>query len=899
MSRISAAVLFCVLLSGNAYGQSLPKDGNPGTPEREKVVRSLVYGTTEKATDMDPASAYDFHTWEIFQNISTGLLAYKPGTTELVPALAESYTVNAKGDEYTFKLRGGVQFTDGSALDAAAVKWTIDRVIALKGDPSWLVSDFVKSVDVVDAKTVRFVLKQPVAYFPALVATPPYFPLPSRVYPKDRIIRNPDELTGKALVGLGAYRATSFKRDEEVVLEANPSFFGGEPGVEKIIIRYFTDAAAMRLALEKGEIDLAYGSMNPSDIKDLSANAALVANRLPGPYIRSLCYECSQGAFKNKKLRQAVGLLLNRVEIAEKVLQNQDSPLYSMVPAGMIYHKDDFKTAGEGNVAAAEKLLKEAGYSSAKPFAFDLWYTPTHYGDKEGNLVEVMKSQLEKSKLVKVTVKSAEWAAYTEQRKNGQMPAFLLGWYPDYNDPDNYTAAFAGSAGSRGMGINFSSKEWDDLFTKEQGNADPAVRRQVFERIQKMWTDEMPTVPILQGDLYVFTRKSVAGVKIGPALVFNYDQLQFTDKDLTARLITASQGGNDGEIAALIKAGASIHVQTESGMTPLTLAAMYNGNAKAIYAFIMAGADSNERTASGMTPLMLAAKHNPNPDVLSMLLSAGADHKARDLGGWTPLMYAAMHARNPETVSVLLKAGADLKAKEKEGWTPFLIAAESNANPDVITAFLHAGVDVNAKNGHGRTPLQSAAGFNANPDVISVLLGAGADVNAKDENGSTALMYAIRYNANPLAVSILLDAGADINMKEKDGWTPLMYALKYNAKFELIARLLKSGADIKAREKDGWTPLLLAARHAANPEVISMLLKAGADVEGKNESGWTPLLTAARYNTNREVVSVLLRAGADGSWKSSEGKTAFDYAQENASLKGTKQYWQLNDASYR
>lgn len=497
-----------------------------GTKEE---ARSLVYGTTEKVTDMDPANAYDFHTWEIFQNISTGLLAYKPGMTELAPALAASYSANAKGDEFTFKLRTGVKFTDGTAFDAASVKWTIDRVMMLKGDPSWLVTDFVKEVVVVDAQTVKFVLTQPVAYFPALVATPPYFPLPSKVYPADKIIKNPSELAGGALVGLGAYKATSFKRDEEVVLDANPSYFGAEPSIKKIIIRYFADATTMRLALEKGEIDLAYKSMNPSDIKDLSANPALVTNKLPGPYIRYLCYECSQSVFKDKKLRQAVGLLINRPEIVAKVFLNQNSPLYSMVPNGMIYHTDDFKALGDGNVAAADKLLAEAGYSEAKPFAFDLWYTPTHYGDTEVNMAEVIKSQMDKSRLVKVTVKSAEWAAYKEQWKNKQMAAYLLGWYPDYIDPDNYTAAFAGTSGSKGMGIYFSDKAWDDLFTKEQGNTDPAVRKQVFEQVQKMWTDEVPTVPIFQGDLYVFTKKNVTGVKIGPTLIFNYDQLQFTD----------------------------------------------------------------------------------------------------------------------------------------------------------------------------------------------------------------------------------------------------------------------------------------------------------------------------------------------------------------------------------
>ena len=497
-----------------------------GCVKKKPEVKTLVYGTTEKVTDLDPASAYDFHTWEIFQNIYQGLLSYPPGKTNLVPGLAVSYKANAASDQFTFKLRKGVKFTDGTPFNAKAVKWTIDRVMRLKGDPSWLVTDFVKSVDVIDDYTVRFNLTGPVAYFPSLVATVPYFPENPNVYPADKIIQNPEELNGGKLVGLGPYKVVSFKRDEEVVLEANPDYYGEKPKIDRIVIRYFADATTMRLALEKGEIDLAYKTLNPSDIADLSKNPKFTTYKLSGPYIRYVCFETSESVFKDKRLREAFGALINRPEIMKKVFLNQNDPLYSMVPKGMIYHTDDFKTTlGDGNIALAEKLLKEAGYSASKPFAFDLWYTPSHYGDTEVNMAEVLKAQLEKTPLVKVNIKSAEWATYKDQWKHKQMPAYLLGWYPDYIDPDNYTAAFAGTSGSKGMGIYFSDPEWDALFKKEQTNTDSAVRKQVFEQLQKMWTDECPTVPIFQGNLYVFTKKNVKGVNIGPTLIFNYNAM--------------------------------------------------------------------------------------------------------------------------------------------------------------------------------------------------------------------------------------------------------------------------------------------------------------------------------------------------------------------------------------
>ena len=97
--------------------------------------KPIVLGTTDKITVLDPAKTYDFYTWEVFQNIGEGLLKYKPGTTELMPGIAKSYLVSSDGLEYTFKLREGLRFTDGEPLNAAAVKWSVDRVMKLDLDP--------------------------------------------------------------------------------------------------------------------------------------------------------------------------------------------------------------------------------------------------------------------------------------------------------------------------------------------------------------------------------------------------------------------------------------------------------------------------------------------------------------------------------------------------------------------------------------------------------------------------------------------------------------------------------------------------------------------------------------------------------------------------------------------
>ena len=482
---------------------------------------TIVYGTTEKVSDMDTAKAYDFHTWEIFYNVYQGLLSYPAGKTNIVPGLAESFTLSKDGKEYTFKLKKGLKFTDGTAFDAGVVKWSIDRVMALKSDPSWLVTDFVERVDVVDPLNVKFVLKNPVSYFPSLVASPPYYPLNPNVYPKDKLVRDPSELKGGNLVGIGPYKVVSFKRDQEVVLEANKMFYGPKAKNSRVVIRYFADATTMRLALEKGEIDFAFKTLNPSDIKDLQKSNKFEVITGQGPFIRYLCFRCQGKPFDDKVLRKAVSAAISRKPIIDKVYLGQNSPLYSMVPMAMMSHTDDFK-ALDGNSALAKKLLKSKGYSETNKLSFELWYTPSHYGDSEVDLAAVMKQQLEATGMMKVDVKSAEWATYLDNYANKVMTSYLLGWYPDYLDPDNYTAAFAGTEGSKGNGIFFSNPQWDELFKQGQMETKEAKRIELYKKVQKMWTDEVPTAPIFQGNLYVIAQKGIKGIVLSPTLQFNY-----------------------------------------------------------------------------------------------------------------------------------------------------------------------------------------------------------------------------------------------------------------------------------------------------------------------------------------------------------------------------------------
>jgi peptide/nickel transport system substrate-binding protein len=469
-----------------------------------------VYGTTARVSDLDPAQAWDFQTLEVLRGIHRGLMAFEAGTGRVVPDLAESYTASESCDSFTFRLRRGIRFPDGTALTADVVKWSVDRAARLRGEASWLVTDFVRQVETVDRSTVRFVLKAPTAFFAVLTALAPYFPLSPAVYPADRAIRDPDDLAGGRLAGLGPYTLVSLERGERIVLEASPGYRGARPRIPRVVIRVFPDSASMRLALEAGAIDLASRGFSAADAGDLAAHPGLATLRFDGPQIRYLCFRTSRSAFSDRRLRQAVAALIDRGEIVEGAYRGLHTPLFSMVPRGIEHGSPAFREAyGERpDVARAEALLAEAGFTAEDPLSFELWHAADRYGETEASVAAILEAQLERSAAVRVEVRSADWIAFKDQLARGEMAAWLLGWYPDYPDADDYTAPFAETAKSRGLGIGFSSPELDRWFALERSSADPAERARAFDRIQKAWTEEVPTLPLYQASQHVFaTRK--------------------------------------------------------------------------------------------------------------------------------------------------------------------------------------------------------------------------------------------------------------------------------------------------------------------------------------------------------------------------------------------------------
>lgn len=322
----------------------------------------------------------------------------------------------------------------------------------------------------------------------------------------------------------GPYRIKSWIRDVELVLEENPDYYGSKPKSSEFIVKFYKDAATLRLAVETGEIDIAWRTLKPMDILDLQARGVLTVQEVPGPYIRYIVCRSNVAPFNNELLRRAVAAAIDRQKITEEVYKGTVAPLYSMIPMGMWSHIDAFKDEyGERNIDLAKQLLTEAGYSEQSPFEFELWYTPTHYGDLEADVALVIKESLEETGMMRVTLKNAEWATYAaEYIAAGVMPIFLLGWYPDYIDPDDYTTIFLHSEWSPDMGVFYSDPQMDDWLEEASVETDISKRTELYENIQRLMAEDAPVIPFFQGNLYTVFWPNVRGTVLDPTLILRY-----------------------------------------------------------------------------------------------------------------------------------------------------------------------------------------------------------------------------------------------------------------------------------------------------------------------------------------------------------------------------------------
>ena len=350
---------------------------------------SLTVGTTDRVVSFDPAKEYDYFSGEIVNQVFDTLLVYDTQTTTLMPGLATRVPTISNGDisadglNYTFHLRTGVTFHDGSAFNATVMKWSIERAIDLdlSGSPAFLLYDVgnlsknpSSRITTPDDNTIVFHLQHPVGFFNSLMAFTISAPVSMLHYNNTG---QQSDAVG-SVVGTGPYELTGYTPNNQIILTKfadyyNPSMYASKgiptiPVLNTVTITLYSSATNLKNDISTGAIDVAYRTLNPTDLTSLQSQASTLGIKVDigsSPQIRYLVINVKTPPFNDVRLRQAIAYAVNRTAIASTVFSSLVTPIYSMVPPSMPYTKPVFQTTygSTPNLSQANSLLGQMGYT--------------------------------------------------------------------------------------------------------------------------------------------------------------------------------------------------------------------------------------------------------------------------------------------------------------------------------------------------------------------------------------------------------------------------------------------------------------------------------------------------------------------------------------------------------
>ena len=541
---LATSALLVAACSNGSSTQS-PTGASTGVNGGGAASDTLLIGTTDKITTIDPAGEYDNGSFAVINQVFPFLMNTPYGSPDVKPDIAASASFTSPTD-YTVKLKPGLKFANGHDLTSSDVKFSFDRELAIGksgadggNGPSSLLSNLA-STDATDPTTVVFHLKAPNDQtFPQVLSSPAGPIVDEQVFSATAL--TPDADIVKANAFAGPYVITDYTVNELISYKANTAYQGiyGAPKTPNITVQYFADASNLKLSVQKGEVDVAYRSLSATDIDDLRKDSNLQVVDGPGGEIRYIVFNFDTQPFGAKApgadpakalaVRQAVADLIDRNALASQVYKNTYTPLYSYVPAGLTGATESLKPLyGDGkggpDAAKAKSVLAAAGVTT--PVTLNLQYATAHYGPSSADEYALIKDQLQSSGLFTVNLQTTEWTQYSKDRTADVYPEYQLGWFPDYSDADNYLTPFFLSA-TTFLHNHYANPAVDALIQQQATTTDPAARTALIQQIQDKVAADLSTVPYLQGSQVAVVGKNVQGAKdtLDASFKFRYGAL--------------------------------------------------------------------------------------------------------------------------------------------------------------------------------------------------------------------------------------------------------------------------------------------------------------------------------------------------------------------------------------
>ncbi|HEY6103470.1 MAG TPA: ABC transporter substrate-binding protein [bacterium] len=489
-------------------------------------VNTMTVTFKDDISTLDPAIGYDWQNWSIIKSIADGLMDYDPGTTNLVPHLAESYTISSDGKTYTFKVRRGVKFHTGREVTAADVQYTLERVLnpktqspgagfysGIAGSKAFAdgKAKTVTGVTVPDRYTVSITLDKPNAAFLHVMAL--NF---AHVVPKEAVEKAGADF-GHKPVGTGAFMVKEWVLGQRLVLVRNPNYFiKGRPYLNQITFQVGVEPNVAFLKLQRGEVDILGDGIPPADFLKVMADAKLnklvaVGDQLQTGYVT---INTQLQPFTDVRVRRALNMAINKTRII-RIINNRAVPATQVLPPLMPGYDKEYRGYAY-DPAQAKKLLAEAGYPNG--FSTALFANNT---DPNPRIAQAIQQDLA-AVGVKAELKTQAQSTVIEAGgTKGQAPLIWSGgmaWIADYPDPNDYywpilaCAALAPGtwnwAWYCNQGVEKMVEEADAMVRADQAGARAAKFREIYRKVMS----DAPWIPIFHEKRYTMHSARLGGL---------------------------------------------------------------------------------------------------------------------------------------------------------------------------------------------------------------------------------------------------------------------------------------------------------------------------------------------------------------------------------------------------
>ena len=478
----------------------------------------LVIGHVAELQTLDPAQAVTISDFRILCNMYEGLLAYKEGSLEVEPALATSWTVSDDGKTYTFKLREGVKFHDGTDFDAEAVKFNFDRVTD-KNHPYYDTGPFpfifelgpIAGTEAIDKYTVAIHLASPYAPMLTMLASSigglaGISPAAVKQYGKE---------FSRHGVGTGPFKFKLWESNRQIVLEANPDYWGGAPKLKGVVFRPIVDENARVSEMLSGGTDVTI-EVPPDNVATFTADPRFKFYEQEGPHLWYLLLNTKDKPFNDKLVRQAANYAINKTALVEKVLKGTATVAAGPTPPAFQWAHDAALAPYPYDPEKAKALLAQAGY----PDGVDVTFYVTESGS--GMLSPVIMGTAIQADLaavgIRAKIETYEWNTFLGKiipGMEGKAKIAELSFMTQDPDMHPFLALKTGAPVNSGY---YSNPEVDALIDQGRAATDPAERAAIYKKMQEIVFEDAPWVYIANWKQNAVASAAVKGFALQPSL---------------------------------------------------------------------------------------------------------------------------------------------------------------------------------------------------------------------------------------------------------------------------------------------------------------------------------------------------------------------------------------------